>query len=124
MNLDERLLAAASTLNVAYNEHQRLYDEVGWCDKATIDLLHEIELSPLNAAERIQVFNRLREVRRRRRVCKNALNIITGAKKITAYHMVTRAIGLSKTRYTPRVLKDLKIGRLEHVVSDDNVDVQ
>ena len=124
MNLDERLFKAASELSEACNEHQRLYDEVHWCDLATVDLLHEIELSPLNAAERIKVFNRLRDVRQRRRICKNSLAVIEGAKKITAHNMITRAIGLSKTKYTPRVLKDLKCGRLEHIVSDANIDVQ
>lgn len=124
MNLDERLYAAARELKGAISEEARLTDEVDWCDKATIDLLHEIELSPLNAAERIKVFNRLREVRQRRRICKNSLAVIRGAKQITAYHMATRAIGQVRSTYRPRVLKDLKCGRLEHIVSNENIDVQ
>lgn len=124
MNLDERLYAATSELVNAMKEEQHYRDEAQWCDLAITDLYHEIELSPLNAAERMQVFNKLREVLRRRRVCKNAIDIIRGAKKITAYNLATRAVGQSRSTYRPRVLKDLKCGRLEHIVSNENIDVQ
>lgn len=111
MNLDERLYKAAREIKNAVNDEARLSKEVHWCDLAISDLIHELELSPLNAAELVVIAGRVRDIRRKRRIAKNALAVINDARHIDAYHFGTRGCSLEVKHYVPRVFKELKCGR-------------
>lgn len=92
------------------------------------DLLHEIELGNLNAIELSRVSGRLRRTLQERRQLKNhreyiyiytlkgfADKFITKGIIGDAKQLITNINNLNKARnerkYTPRILKDLKIGK-------------
>lgn len=90
------------------------------------DLLHEIELGNLNAIELSRVSGRLRRTLQERRQLKNHREYVYTLKGFAdkfitkgiigdAKHLITNINNLNKARnerkYTPRILKDLKIGK-------------
>lgn len=90
------------------------------------DLLHEIELGKLNAIELSVVSGRLRKTLQERRTLKNEREFIYTLKGFADKYITKGIIGdtnqlllnienLNKARdvrkYTPRILKDLKIGK-------------
>lgn len=90
------------------------------------DLLHEIELSKLNAIEIMSVYKKLEKVLQERRVIKDKialLNTMKGyAKKFiekgicaetatTIKNIETLRSNNENRQYTPRILKDLKCGK-------------
>ena len=105
---------------------QRYETNVKQCeykDYETQDLLHEIELGTLNAAQRIKLFNELRKVRQERRKVKDENELLS-----SVYHLLSvkypklindleyccreikRTAKEMKTRqYFPRVRNDLTI---------------
>lgn len=105
---------------------QRYETNVKQCeykDYETQDLLHEIELGTLNAAQRIKLFNELRRVRQERRNAKDENELLS-----SVYHLLSvkypklindleyccremkRATKEMETRqYFPRVREDLTI---------------
>lgn len=91
------------------------------------DLLHEIELSKLNARELIKVASRLKKVRIERRIIKDKLEYINTLKMFTDKYNNTlkiyadisnelKSLDILEVRkenriYRPRVLKDLKVSK-------------
>ena len=90
------------------------------------DLLHEIELSKLNAIERMQVYAKLESVLRKRREIKDKIDLINTLKPFTNKFISKGICGEADTtiknietlrnnqinrRYNPRILKDLKCGK-------------
>jgi hypothetical protein len=86
------------------------------------DLLHELELSPLNARELAVLVKKLKEARLRRREYADAMSIINpvvnfsfnhkgwvGTIWPTAREMTKIQESLSNRKYTPRVRKDIKL---------------
>ena len=86
------------------------------------DLLHELELSPLDAVERSIVANKLIEVRKRRRQLANDMAIVEPMIRFAKGHeslkipmakllndMQKTKENLSGRQYTPRVRKDIKL---------------
>ncbi len=90
------------------------------------DLLHEIELSNLNAIELSSTSRRLRKALQERRELKDARDYIYTLKGFSdkfitkgiiadSKQLIQNVENLNKSRnerkYTPRILKDLKIGK-------------
>lgn len=90
------------------------------------DLLHEIELSKLNAIEIMSVYKKLEKVLQERRVIKDKIALINTmkgyAKKFiekgicaetttTIKNIETLRTNNENRQYTPRILKDLKCGK-------------
>lgn len=77
---------------------QRYETNVKQCeykDYETQDLLHEIELGTLNAAQRIKLFNELRRVRQERRNAKDENELLS-----SVYHLLS-------VKY-PKLINDLE----------------
>ena len=89
------------------------------------DLLHEIEISKLNAIERMRVYTKLEKVRKNRRKAKDKLKLINTLKGFADEYIkkgICRELGqvmnnlenlekeIAERKYNPRVLKDLKCG--------------
>lgn len=99
-----------------------LYNKEGERD----DLLHEIELSKLNAIERMQTYSRLETVLKERRIIKDKIELINTIKPYTS-KFITKGIcaetdttiknietlksNQESRQYTPRVIKDLKCAK-------------
>lgn len=96
-----------------------LYNKNGEKD----DLLHEIELSKLNAIERMSVYSRLEKVLQERRVIKDKLELINTVKPYankfiekgicaetdaTMKNIKTLKSNHENRQYKPRILTDLK----------------
>lgn len=90
------------------------------------DLLHEIELSKLNAIERMQTYSKLETVLKERRCIKDKIDLINTIKPY-ASKFITKGIcaetdttiknietlkrNQENRQYTPRVLQDLKCAK-------------
>lgn len=90
------------------------------------DLLHEIELSKLNAIERMSVYSKLETVLKERRIIKDKINLINTIKPY-ANKFITKGIcfetettiknieqlkrNQESRQYIPRILKDLKCAK-------------
>lgn len=99
-----------------------LYSKEGERD----DLLHEIELSKLNAIERMQTYSKLETVLKERRIIKDKIELINTIKPYTS-KFITKGIcaetdttiknietlksNQESRQYTPRVIKDLKCAK-------------
>ena len=99
-----------------------LYNKEGERD----DLLHEIELSKLNAIERMQTYSRLETVLKERRIIKDKIDLINTIKPY-ASKFITKGIcaetdttiknietlksNQENRQYTPRIIKDLKCAK-------------
>lgn len=90
------------------------------------DILHEIEISKLNAIERMRVYTKLEKVRKDRRKAKDKLRLINTLKGFADEFIkkgICRELGqamnnldtleteIAERRYNPRILKDLKCGK-------------
>lgn len=99
-----------------------LYNKEGEKD----DLLHEIELSKLNAIERMQIYSRLETVLQERRIIKDKIDLINTIKPytskfitkgicaetdITIKNIETLKSNQESRQYTPRIIKDLKCAK-------------
>jgi len=101
-----------------------LYNKEGERD----DLLHEIELSKLNAIEIMSTYKRLEKVLQERRVIKDKIDLISTIKPYTS-KFITKGIcaetdatiknietlkrNQENRQYTPRVLQDLKCAKVK-----------
>lgn len=99
-----------------------LYNKEGERD----DLLHEIELSKLNAIERMQTYSKLETVLKERRCIKDKIDLINTI-KLYASKFITKGIcaetdttiknietlksNQENRQYTPRIIKDLKCAK-------------
>jgi hypothetical protein len=112
----------ARLLNDIVNAYDSYHDEQNQLNDATQDLLHEIELSNFNSVEGYKLSKRLKDIRNRRRVVKNNLEILQLFKDfsdknkstpIILFKLVTAMKTLreeqSERIYHPRVLKDIKL---------------
>ena len=99
-----------------------LYNKEGERD----DLLHEIELSKLNAIEIVSIYKKLETVLKERRIIKNKIELIntlkpytnkfitkgiTGETSITIKNIQTLKSNQENRQYTPRILQDLKCAK-------------
>lgn len=99
-----------------------LYNKEGERD----DLLHEIELSKLNAIERSRIYTKLENVLKERRIIKDKIDLINTIKPYTTKYVIKGICGETQTtiknietlknnqenrQYTPRILKDLKCAK-------------
>lgn len=90
------------------------------------DLLHEIELSKLNAIEIMAIYKKLETVRKERRVIKDKIELINtmksyankfvgkgicGETEATIRNIETLKSNQENRQYTPRILKDLKCAK-------------
>ena len=102
--------------------NMELYNKEGERD----DLLHEIELSKLNAIERMQTYSRLESVLKERRIIKDKIELINTIKPytskfitkgicaetdITIKNIETLKSNQESRQYTPRIIKDLKCAK-------------
>lgn len=99
-----------------------LYNKEGERD----DLLHEIELSKLNAIERMQTYSKLETVLKERKFIKDKIDLINTIKPY-ASKFITKGIcaetdttiknietlksNQENRQYTPRIIKDLKCAK-------------
>ena len=99
-----------------------LYNKEGEKD----DLLHEIELSKLNAIERMQIYSRLETVLQERRIIKDKIDLINTIKPytskfitkgicaetdITIKNIETLKSNQESRQYTPRIIIDIKCAK-------------
>lgn len=90
------------------------------------DLLHEIELSKLNAIEIMAVYKKLEKVLQERRIIKDKIDLVSTIKPYTSKFITKGICGETDTtiknietlkrnqenrKYTPRILKDLKCAK-------------
>lgn len=108
-----------------------LYNKEGERD----DLLHEIELSKLNAIEIMSTYKRLEKVLQERRVIKDKIDLISTIKPYTS-KFITKGIcaetdttirnietlrrNQENRQYTPRILQDLKCAKKKKVEEKNN----
>lgn len=101
-----------------------LYNKEGERD----DLLHEIELSKLNAIEIMATYKKLEKVLQERRIIKDKIDLINTIKPYTS-KFITKGIcaetdatiknietlksNQENRKYTPRILKDLKCAKVK-----------
>ena len=99
-----------------------LYNKEGERD----DLLHEIELSKLNAIERMQTYSKLETVLKERRCIKDKIDLsntikpyaskfitkgICAETDTTIKNIETLKSNQENRQYTPRIIKDLKCAK-------------
>ena len=99
-----------------------LYNKEGERD----DLLHEIELSKLNAIEIMSTYKKLEKVLKERRIIKDKIELINTIKPYTSKFIMKGICAETDTtiknietlksnqesrQYTPRVIKDLKCAK-------------
>ena len=78
------------------------------------DLLHEIELSKLNAIEIMAVYKKLEKVLQDRRIIKDKIDLVSTIKPYTSTtikNIETLKRNQENRQYTPRVLQDLKCAK-------------
>lgn len=95
-------------------QKQKYFDKVRECDLAIADLLHELELAPLNCAETAHVVRMLKKYLRERRQNKNMVRVITETNKqgIQYAARIVASLQPENVYYRPRVLKGLKVEAL------------
>lgn len=84
-------------------------DVLSDCDKASLDLLHYIELKNFNAAEGYAYASELQTVRKARRIAKDTMALLSAMPNTFNYDFSTleSSIAAQKTRhYRPRILPD------------------
>ena len=101
-----------------------LYNKEGERD----DLLHEIELSKLNASEIVAVYKKLEKVLQERRIIKDKIDLVSTIKPYankfiakgicaetdaTIKNIETLKRNQENRQYTPRVLQDLKCAKVK-----------
>lgn len=101
-----------------------LYNKEGERD----DLLHEIELSKLNAIEIVAVYKKLEKVLQERRIIKDKIDLVSTIKPYankfiakgicaetdaTIKNIETLKRNQENRQYTPRVLQDLKCAKVK-----------
>lgn len=106
-------------------EYNNLIEELRIKDLEQQDLLHELEISNLNASEMAKVAKRLKQTRLDRRTLKNDFERVKIIKHFTDKQIDRNLLGEVKTllnelgslksrqensKYKPRILKDLKCG--------------
>ena len=111
-------------------EENKLQNELLIKEGEKNDLLHEIELSKLNAIERSMVYSKLEKTLKERRVIKNKIELINTIKPYTTKFImkgicfetdtVIRNIETLKRnqenkQYTPRVLQNLKCAKKKKI---------
>lgn len=121
----------SNTENVRKKLMTDLYNKEGERD----DLLHEIELSKLNAIERMTIYSKLEKVLQERRIIKDKIDLINAIKPYsdkfvtkgicgeteqTIQNIGTLRNNQANRQYTPRILKDLKCAKKKKEVSNDN----
>lgn len=107
-------------IQTAQSEHKFYYDKVNELDKATNDILHQIELG--KSAERNKWATKLSEIRKERRYAKDIVAVAEPIKKYVAENpaqikAIERLLGevrkeqkhLKERKYTARVIKNLTI---------------
>mgnify|MGYP001145866720 CR=1 FL=1 len=80
------------------------------------DLLHEIEISKLNAIEIMNVYKKLEKVLHERREIKDRM-LLMGTLKGYSNKYITKGTlkkNIETRKYTPRILKDLKCARTKN----------
>lgn len=119
------ILQAINTLTKALkntkNEQNKLRDAIHNCDLETCDLLHEIELNEYEEAEEHSLYEKLKEVRQRRRTYKikytyiEELNIFNNSLPTLQTRLVNLHKKLSEiqekhnsSKYAPRIRTDIK----------------
>lgn len=112
------------------NTEKRLNTELSNKEAERDDLLHEIELSKLNAIEIMSVYKRLENVLHERRILKDKLDLVHTMKcysnkfiekgicaetNRTIKNIETLKNNQENRQYTPRILKDLKCAKKKEV---------
>lgn len=57
------------------SEHRYAQDKLKWCDDATQDILHKLELEPVKYKERARLATKLQNIRRERRAAKDLISV-------------------------------------------------
>ncbi len=98
------------------------------------DLLHEIELSKLNAIEIMSIYKKLESVLKERRNIKDKIDLISTMKgytnkfvtkgicaetETTIKNIMTLKSNQENRQYTPRVLKDLKCAKRKETKTNE-----
>lgn len=125
MTVEEILIFMKKFFEGIKEEQQKLIEELETKQAEQEDLLHEIELSKLNAAEIAKVVKTLKEVRVNRRIIKNDLERVKLIKNFTDKYnnkFITNDISMllgelrklnkiqNNRKYQPRVFENLKCG--------------
>lgn len=80
-------------------------------DRAISDLLHDIELSKLDAIELTQDTMLLRKILRERRIIKNTLVMLSSLQSSSHAKSIVHKCEKAEPKYTPRELKGLKVAQ-------------
>lgn len=119
INTSENFLEIIETIDSTFRS---TYNAIGDCDEETTDLLHECEAAD-NASngDKLEIFNKLAEVRKRRRLLKNDLEEIRPLKEMlekssSVKTSIANSVRAMQSRvkshknfiYNPRIRNDLK----------------
>ena len=117
-------------LQEATKQHTKAVNELSFCNRRQEDILHMIELSDITKRELNKLAKELQDVRRRRRIAKNTIAILTPIldwkdKNSAAYLKLTAAIGkfrkmdeeLKAAKYHMKATEDEEI--INHFDMDD-----
>lgn len=125
MEVEEILRYVLSFLDNIKSEEAKTTEELRIKELEQQDLLHELEISKLNACEMSQVTKQLVQVRKERRVIKNDLQKLVLLRRFaekqktrnlhTEINTLLKEINKTQNmqiygKYQPRVLKNLKCG--------------
>lgn len=133
----EEFLNDVQTFFKEYDKvNKKLITELSLKEAEENDLLHEIELSKLNAIERMAIYSKLEAVLHERREIKNKLELINTMKDYSSKFIEKGICGETNTTlknirnlqmaqaergYTPRVLKNLKCAKNKKSETNTNV---
>lgn len=117
-------------LQEATKQHTKAVNELSFCNRRQEDILHMIELGDITKRELNKLAKELQDVRRRRRIAKNTIAVLTPIldwkdKNSAAYLKLTAAIGKSRkmdeelkaSKYHMKATEDEEI--INHFDMDD-----
>lgn len=124
LTVEEILIIMKNFFEGIEKEHSELIEELTNKELEQQDLLHELELSNLDAVEITKVAISLKKVRKERRIIKNDIERVKIIKNFTDKYnnrFITNEINMlikelkklkkrqENRKYEPRILKDIKI---------------
>ena len=110
--IKQKINDLSNTIQTLLSEKDNLVNSLSEVNGKEQDILHYIEFNKFNAAEGYKLSKRLQDIRKKRRIIKNKIDIINVIKQDNCYDLIygktlERLDGIKNRKYSPRVLNDL-----------------
>ena len=110
--IKQKINDLSNTIQTLLSEKDNLVNSLSEVNGKEQDILHYIEFNKFNAAEGYKLSKRLQDIRKKRRIIKNKIDIINVIKQDNCYDLIygktlERLDGIENRKYTPRVLNGL-----------------